>query len=547
MGKHKGFGQKRDVPIRATKDFILAFGKLIEEGEQDPGKIQHFIAIKVRDFGESLLESLPKAFNSLIADQTPEKRQYFADKIGDLGVALCKSPLGERWLNLELAILVFNLVLKVYTHENFSEKWARTQNNLANAYTSRIRGERADNIEQAITACELALQVYNREDFSEDWAMAHNNLANAYIDRIRGERAENIEQAIAACQLALQVYTRKELPEKWAGVHMNLAKAYWNRVRGDRADNIEQAIATCQLALQVYTRKDFPEKWADAQGSLATAHRDRLKGNPPENLEIALDYYNLSSQIFTRFAYPQKWATNQSNLAEALMKRASLNDDNRDLDRAVMLLREALEELTPRSPDYIDAQYRLGNALSRRHERSQDPNDLEQALQAYKIALDAISPEHYDRQQIWQAIPTTQSILGTRLVRQGEWQAGLELLLNAVQQLRNSDDRLAYANALYQTGRAHEVLTDWSNARLYYRDALRLYEHLGDPPGIAKSRAGLGSVLVSQGHLEKGMAELSKARDLYHQLQKPDKADEVERLYQAAQRANQRILSEVFQ
>jgi tetratricopeptide (TPR) repeat protein len=122
----------------------------------------------------------------------------------------------------------------------------------------------------------------------------------------------------------------------------------------------------------------------------------------------------------------------------------------------------------------------------------------------------------------------------------------LQLLLNSVNQLRTGDDLLAHANALFQTGRAHETLSDWDNARLYYRDALRLYEHLKDQAGIAKSRAGLGGVLVSQGYLQKGTAELAAARELYHQLQKSDRAAEVDSLYQAAQRAMERQRSEAI-
>jgi tetratricopeptide (TPR) repeat protein len=244
--------------------------------------------------------------------------------------------------------------------------------------------------------------------------------------------------------------------------------------------------------------------------------------------------------VFTRDALPYQWAGNQGHLAEAVIKRASLTENFSDLDTAVTLLQAALEVAAPGSPDFIDSQYRLGNALSRRYDHSQNPADLQQALAAYKIALDAINPDHYDRKQIWQALPTTQSILGSRLVRDGKWQEGLQLLLNSVRQLSTGDDPLAHANALFQTGRAHETLSDWDNARLYYRDALRLYDHLSHPIGSARSRAGLGSVLVSQGYLEKGMAELAKARETYQQLQQADKVAELDQLYQIAHLALQK-------
>jgi hypothetical protein len=40
-----------------------------------------------------------------------------------------------------------------------------------------------------------------------------NNLAIAYSDRIRGEKAENIELAIASYTAALSVYTRDAFPK----------------------------------------------------------------------------------------------------------------------------------------------------------------------------------------------------------------------------------------------------------------------------------------------------------------------------------------------
>ncbi|MFM7354222.1 MAG: hypothetical protein ACKO1G_14640, partial [Microcystis aeruginosa] len=237
-------------------------------------------------------------------------------------------------------------------------------------------------------------------------------------------------------------------------------------------------------------------------------------------------------------------AKNQGDLAEALMQR----DNPGDLDTAIALLQEALEVSPAGCQDFIDSQYRLGIALSQRYDRDKDPDDLQRALEAYKTALDLISPEHYDRKDIWKALPTTQTILGRRLVRDGEWQQGLQLLLNSVNQLSTSDDRLAHANALYHTGRAYEVLSDREKARLYYRDALRWYEYLQDLPGIAKSRAGLGTVFVSQGHLEKGMEELDRAKAIYRQLPQtdPDKVEEIDIIYQASRRAIERQTSEVY-
>jgi tetratricopeptide (TPR) repeat protein len=89
-------------------------------------------------------------------------------------------------------------------------------------------------------------------------------------------------------------------------------------------------------------------------------------------------------------------------------------------------------------------------------------------------------------------------------------------------------------------------MSDLDKARLYYRDALRLYDHLNDTLGTTQSRAGLGKVLVSQGHLEKGMEQLAQAREGYLQLQKNDPDHDLDSIYEAAQRALERQTTEVY-
>ena len=587
---NKGFGGAKSGSSQNARQFMVALRKYMLANPYLKD-VHQFLKLHLSELNESLLKALPFIFEEFIKNKNLQEKHLTAALFLNFGKSIQEFPLGDRAINIELSFSALQLVLKVFTRNAFPEYWAGTQNNLAAAYwkrirgesadnieqaiasyelalqvrtrhafpedwantqnnlgaaySDRIRGERADNIEQAITSYELALQVFTHDAFPEKWAMTQNNLGTAYSDRIRGERADNIELAIASFELALQVYTRDAFPENWAGTKNNLAAAYWNRIKGERADNIELAIIYLELALQVYTRDAFPEDWANEQENLGTAYRDRICGERADNIEQAIYLYNQAAQIFTRDSYPEKWSTNQAHLAEAFIKRAELTNSCTDLDTAIELLQLALELAVVGSPDYIDTHHRLGNALSRRYEHTKNADELEQAMQAYKIALDAISPEHYDRQKIWQALPSTQAILGSRLVRDGQWQEGLQLLLNSLNQLGTDGDHLAHANALYQTGRAYEVMTDLDKARTYYRDALRLYEHLKDQLGTTQSRAGLGSVLVSQGYLEKGLNELEKVRDGYSLLPK-DTQTELDNIYQAAKRALERSTNEVY-
>jgi tetratricopeptide (TPR) repeat protein len=492
---------------------------------------------------ETVIACYQEAFKVYTFAAFPE---YWATTQGNLGTAYSDRIRGERVNNLETAITCYQEALKVYTFTAFPQEWAMTQMNLGSAYRKRIRGERADNLETAIVCYQETLKVYTFTAFPQQWAMTQNNLGIAYWARIRGERADNLEAAIACYQEALKVYTFTAFPYNWAMTQMNLGSAYQERIRGERADNLEAAITCYQEALKVRTFDAFPQDWAMTQMNLGNAYKNRIRGERADNLESAIACYQEALKLYTFDSFPQQWAVTQGNLAGALGARASLTNNPQDLDQAIELYGQALTVSAPGSYYFIEDQYNLGNALARRYENSKNSDDLQQSLAAYQIALNYLSPEHYNRQEYWQAIPATQAILGSRLVRDGNWQEGLQLLINSLNQLKTGDNSLVYANALYQTGYAYELLSDQENARLYYRDALRLYEHLQDLPGIAKSRESLGNVFVSQGHLEKGMSELAQAREIYQQLGKTEAAEKVHNTYQSVQQALEQVKNEVL-
>ena len=84
-------------------------------------------------------------------------------------------PLGQRGVNLEIAIAIYRKALDFVDRENHSSTWAAIQNNLAIAYSERIQGERSENLERAISAWESALEVYSRRPYSDKWATAQIN------------------------------------------------------------------------------------------------------------------------------------------------------------------------------------------------------------------------------------------------------------------------------------------------------------------------------------------------------------------------------------
>ncbi|MCU0544867.1 MAG: tetratricopeptide repeat protein [Oscillatoriaceae cyanobacterium Prado104] len=257
-------------------------------------------------------------------------------------ISFCESlwlfPLGNRAINLEIAIAGFEGSAKILTRDVLPEMWVKIQNDLAPAYRHRRRGDRSDNLEKALTACTNALQISTRDTSPQEWAMVQNNLGLVYSDRIVGDESENLEKAIACYETALQVVSRDRDPELWGRLQNNLGVAYTRRVTGDRSQNLEQAIACYQVALKVRTDAD----WASSQWHLGTAYTERVLGDKTQNLERAIAAYQAALQIYSPEIYPERWANTQSDLGKAYRKIGQIAD-------ALTCFEAALTVFTPSS------------------------------------------------------------------------------------------------------------------------------------------------------------------------------------------------------
>ncbi|UKO98421.1 CHAT domain-containing protein [Nostoc sp. UHCC 0870] len=322
-----------------------------------------------------------------------DKAESIAAVIVKFSDLIQQFPLGDKASNMEIAITGYKVALTVYTREALPQDWAAVQNNLAAAYSDRIKGDRAENIENAIAAYTAALTVRTREALPQDWAAVQNNLAAAYSDRIKGDRAENIENAIAAYTAALTVRTREALPQDWAAVQNNLAAAYSDRIKGDRAENIENAIAASTAALTVYTREALPQDWAMTQHNLAAAYSDRIKGDRAENIENAIAASTAALTVYTREALPQYWAGTQHNLAAAYSDRIK-GDRAENIEKAIAASTAALTVRTREAlpQDWAMTQNNLANAYSDRIKGDRAEN-IENAIAASTAALTVYTRE----------------------------------------------------------------------------------------------------------------------------------------------------------
>jgi len=266
-------------------EFIRDLLQIEQYSQSDIKVIYPMLAGRQHLLNDRFAETLQQVAQKLIAEH-PEAIEYILGVIGNLSIHISDFSLGKRANNLEIAITGYQILLN--NSEPGSEKWAATQNNLANVYSNRIRGEKAQNIELAIASYTAALSVHTPEAFPEYWAMTQRNLADAYRNRIRGEKAQNIEIAITFNTATLEVHTCEAFPQDWAMTQNNLASTYCERIRGEKAQNIEIAIAYYTAALSVRTRDAFPEYWASTQNNLGEAYRNRIRGEKAENIELAI-------------------------------------------------------------------------------------------------------------------------------------------------------------------------------------------------------------------------------------------------------------------
>jgi CHAT domain-containing protein len=549
-------GQEEDGS-QADLDFLNA---LIEAELKDERQVQVLFAQNIERL-TSGLGAVMQWYTKQIMATRPEDAEGFVALIGNTVTRLSEFPLGNRAQNIEIVLAGYQAVLTVMTQENHREKWARTQNNRANAYSGRIKGNRAENLENAIAGYESALEIYTKENFPIDWATTQNNRANAYSDRIKGDRAENLEKAIAGYESALEIrtrenfpiqwattqnnrasaysdritgdraenlentiggyesaleiYTKTDFPIDWAMTQNNRASAYLNRIRGDRAENLENAIAGYESALEIRTKGNFPIDWAMTQNNRASAYSNRIKGDRAENLEKAIAGYESALEIYTKENFPIQWATTQNNRANAYSDRIK-GDRAENLENAIAGYESALEIYTKENfpIDWAMTQNNRASAYSDRIKGDRAEN-LENAIACYKAALEVRTPQSLPLECL-----QTSRNLGTAYFNQGHWQQAIE----------------AYETAMEAAETSRSWSVDDTERQRVLQSALSVYENTIQCAVNLKNYRQ--AIEYTERVRSRQLVELMGSKDLYHDAQVPA---EIQQYLDEYQKLNQKI------
>jgi tetratricopeptide (TPR) repeat protein len=348
------------------------------ESNSEQQVVYQLLAENLDKLNDDFAVLLHRIITDTLSQVEPEQAQSIAAVIGNFSDLMREFPQGDRASNLEIAIAGAEVAATIFTRDVYPNDWATNRNNLAAAYTKRVRGDREENLEKAIAAYEEALQVYTQRKFPQEWARTQSNLGNAYSYRTRGDRAKNLERAIHCYQFALQVRTPEVFPEQWATTQINLGTAYWERIEADRAQNLELAISHFQAALQIYTKETFPQDWALTQTNLGTVYWGRIQGDRGSNLEQAIAHFQNALQVYTKEDFPQYWATIQNNLGGVYLEQGQFEE-------AIACFQSALEIYTPTTFPFecLGTGKNLGNT-------AKASENWAVANEGYRIAIEAV-------------------------------------------------------------------------------------------------------------------------------------------------------------
>lgn len=374
-------GQGESLAKTKQEEYLIFLDQVYQataQSNSNPQVVYPLLVENLENLNDDFAVLLRQVIMDTLSQVEPEQAQSIAAVIGNFSDLMREFPQGDRASNLEIAIAGAEVAATIFTHDVYPNDWATNRNNLAAAYTKRVRGDREENLERAIAAYEEALQVYTQSKFPTEWARTKSNLGNAYSNRIRSDRTQNLERAIHCYQCALQVRTPEAFPEQWATTQINLGTACWERIEGERAQNLELAISHFQAALQIDTKETFPQDWALIQTNLGTVYWGRVQGDRGSNLEQAIAHFQNALQVYTKEDFPQYWATVQNNLGGVYLEQGQFEE-------AIACFQSALEVYTPSAFPFecLGTGKNLGNT-------AKASENWAVANEGYRIAIEAV-------------------------------------------------------------------------------------------------------------------------------------------------------------
>ncbi len=517
--------------------FLMQLLQTVGESNGDPAYALLSAHLPLLNTG--LITLLNNWFTGAVERIDQGMREDLATMLSNLGTVIQEFPLGEQRTNQLIAINAYTNALRVRTEAELPHAWARTKNNLGNAFISlaHLTENPKQQIENAIEAFTSALRVYTEADLPQDWAAINSNLGNAYgaLAPFSENPKQQIKKAIEAYTNALRVSTEAELPHAWAATNNNLGNAYRNLApfSENPKKQIEKAIEAYTNALRVYTEAELPQDYAMTNNNLGVAYGDLapLSENPKQQIEKAIEAYTMSLRVYIKAELPQDYAMTNNNLGLGYGALVPFSENpKQQIEKAIEAHTNALRVYTEAElpQDWAATNNYLGLAYCNLAPYSENPKQqVEKAIEAHTNAL-RVNTEA-ELPQAWAATNNDIGLAYRNLAPYSEnpkqqVEKAIEAYTNALRVYTEAELPQAWAGTNNNLGIAYGNLAPYSEnpkqqiekAIEAYTHALRVYTEAELPQDWATINNNLG---VSFGNLspfsENPKQQIEKAIEAY--------------------------------
>jgi tetratricopeptide (TPR) repeat protein len=206
-------------------------------------------------------------------------------------------------------------------------------------------------------------------------------------------------------------------------------------------------------------------------------------GNKAINMEWSIEFYQSALEIRTKADFPIDWATTQNNLANAYSERI-------EGDRA---------------------------------------ENLERSIEFYRAALGVKTPEAFPRE--WAEIQV--SLARFSIENLHNYQVATEHLQSAYEHLlTNNNDTGLLAQTMFELARCFHQTGCLEQAKIYFKDSIRLYQRLEQPTQVAAATSALGNLELQMGLLDDARLHLQAALEFYQAAGNSERVESIKELQQ---------------
>ncbi len=189
--------------------------------------------------------------------------------------------------------------------------WAVVQNSLGNALAATIshqshpmlsaeQAKENERLRDAIDAYQAALDVFQDDADRTAWAKTMNNMGNAWALLGRWGDEAALGKAIEAFEATMEVHSPQAMPQEWAATLANLGGAYCSRGMNGDSSSLQRAANAFKSALQVITQQTNRHHWASITANLAHALLALGKLGDEASLTEAISKYREATEVFTK-------------------------------------------------------------------------------------------------------------------------------------------------------------------------------------------------------------------------------------------------------